>query len=102
MKIIDRYVIRQMLSAAVQLVVHMNRLPDGSRKIVTIAEVTETDGESMDMHDVFRLEREGVSQSGKVLGRFRGMGYVPKCMQRLKSFGIHVSPSIFHEEHVLK
>jgi len=96
------YVIRQMLSAAVQLVVHMNRLPDGSRKIVTIAEVTETDGESMDMHDVFRLEREGVSQSGKVLGRFRGMGYVPKCMQRLKSYGIHVSPSIFHEEHVLK
>jgi pilus assembly protein CpaF len=96
------YVIRQMLTAAVQLVVHMNRLPDGSRKIVTIAEVTETDGESVDMHDVFRLEREGVSQSGKVLGRFRGMGYVPKCMQRLKSYGIHVSPSIFHEEHVLK
>jgi pilus assembly protein CpaF len=96
------YVIRQMLSAAVQLVVHMNRLPDGSRKIVTIAEVTETGGESVDMHDVFRLEREGVSQSGKVLGRFRGMGYVPKCMQRLKSYGIHVSPSIFHEEHVLK
>jgi pilus assembly protein CpaF len=97
------YVIRQMLSAAVQIVVHVNRLPDGSRKIVTIAEVTETeDGETVDMHDVFRLEREGMSQSGKVLGRFRATGYVPKCMQRLKSYGIHVSPSIFHEEHVLK
>ena len=96
------YVIRQMLSAAVQVVVHMNRLPDGSRKIVTIAEVTETDGESLEMHDIFRLEREGMSQSGKVLGRFRGTGYVPKVMQRLKSYGIHVSPSIFNEEHVLK
>ena len=96
------YVIRQMLSAAVQLVVHMNRLPDGSRKIVTIAEVTETDGETLEMHDVFRLEREGISQSGKVVGRFRGLGYVPKCMQRLKSYGIHVSHSIFNEEHVLK
>ena len=96
------YVIRQMLSAAVQLVVHMNRLPDGSRKIITIAEVTETDGEDLAMHDVFRLEREGMSPSGKVLGRFRATGYVPKCMQRLKSYGIHVSPSIFHEEHVLK
>jgi pilus assembly protein CpaF len=97
------YVIRQMLSAAVQLVVHMNRLPDGSRKIVTIAEVNETeDGETVEMHDVFRLERQGVSQSGKVLGRFRGTGYIPKCLQRLKSYGIHVSPTIFREEHVLK
>ena len=50
----------------------------------------------------FRLEREGMSPSGKVLGRYRGMGYIPKCMQRLKSYGIHVSPSIFNEEHVLK
>ena len=96
------YVIRQMLSAAVNLVVHMNRLPDGSRKIITIAEVNETDGDTVDMHEVFRLEREGISPSGKVLGRFRGTGYVPKCMQRLKSYGIHVSPSIFNEEHVLK
>ena len=96
------YVIRQMLGAAVQLVVHMNRLPDGSRKIVTIAEVAETDGETVEIHDVFRLEREGMSPSGKVLGRYRGMGYIPKCMQRLKSYGIHVSPSIFNEEHVLK
>ena len=96
------YVIRQMLGAAVNLVVHMNRLPDGSRKIVTIAEVAETDGETVEMHDVFRLEREGMSPSGKVIGRFRGAGYVPKCMQRLKAYGIHVSPTVFHEEHVLK
>ena len=96
------YVIRQMLGAAVNLVVHMNRLPDGSRKIVTIAEVTETDGETVEMHDVFRLEREGMSPSGKVVGRFRGAGYVPKCMQRLKAYGIHVSPAVFNEEHVLK
>ena len=96
------YVIRQMLGAAVNLVVHMNRLPDGSRKIVTIAEVAETDGETVEMHDVFRLEREGMSPSGKVIGRFRGAGYVPKCMQRLRAYGIHVSPTIFNEEHVLK
>ncbi len=96
------YVIRQMLSAAVNLVVHMNRLPDGSRKIITIAEVTETDGETVDMHEIFRLEREGISPSGKVVGRFRGMGYIPKCMQRLKSYGIHVSPTIFNEVQVLK
>jgi pilus assembly protein CpaF len=96
------YVIRQMLGAAVQLVCHMNRLPDGSRKIVTIAEVAETDGETVEMHDVFSLDREGMSQSGKVLGKFRATGYVPKVMARLKAYGIHIPQSIFREEHVLK
>ena len=96
------YVIRQMLSAAVQLVVHMNRLPDGSRKIVSIAEVCETDGHSTEMHDIFVFEREGMSQSGKVIGRFRATGYLPRCLQRLKAYGIHVSQSIFHDEHAVK
>jgi len=96
------YVIRGMLSAAVQLVVHMNRLPDGSRKIVTIAEVVESDGETTEIQDVFHLQREGMSQSGKVMGKFRATGYQPKCLQRLKAYGIHVPNSIFHEEHVLK
>ena len=96
------YVIRGMLSAAVQLVVHMNRLPDGSRKIVTIAEVVESDGETAEIQDVFHLQREGMSPSGKVMGKFRATGYQPKCLQRLKAYGIHVPASIFHEEHVLK
>jgi pilus assembly protein CpaF len=96
------YVIRQMLSAAVQIVVHMNRLPDGSRKIVAIAEVCETDGHTTEMHDIFVFEREGISQSGKVMGRFRATGYVPRCLHRLKAYGIHLSQSIFHEEHAVK
>ncbi len=96
------YVIRQMLSAAVQLVVHMNRLPDGSRKIVSIAEVCETDGHSTEMHDIFVFEREGMSQSGKVIGRFRATGYLPRCLLRLKAYGIHVSQSIFLDEHAVK
>jgi len=96
------YVIRQMLAAAVQIVVHMTRLPDGSRKIVSVAEVLETDGETVDMRDVFVFERQGVSASGKVIGRFRATGYIPQCLHRLKAYGIHVSQSIFHEEHAIK
>ena len=96
------YVIRQMLSAAVQIVVHMSRLPDGGRKIMSIAEVCETDGHTTQMHDIFVFEREGISQSGKVMGRFRATGYVPRCLQRLKAYGVHVPQSIFKEEHAVR
>jgi pilus assembly protein CpaF len=96
------YVIRQMLASAVQLVIHMNRLPDGSRKITSVAEVLETDGETVEMRDVFVFERESTTASGKVIGRFRATGYTPLCLARLKAYGIHISPAIFREEHAVK
>ena len=96
------YVIRQMLASAVQVVVHMNRLSDGSRKITSITEVRSTDGETVDMRDIFLLEREGLSQSGKVQGRFRATGEIPFVMHRLKSWGIHLSTTIFQEHQALK
>lgn len=96
------YVIRQMLAAAVQVVVHMHRLSDGTRKITSICEVRETDGTTTDIHEIFRLDREGVSQSGKVLGKFRATGVVPHVLHRLKAWGIHLSNSIFQEQQVLK
>ena len=96
------YVIRQMLSSAVQIVVHMNRLTDGSRRILSITEVRETDGHSVEVHDIFTFDREGMSSSGKVIGRFRATGEIPHCIHRLKAWGIHVSQSVFHEEHAVK
>ncbi len=95
------YVIRQMLSSAVNIVVQMNRLTDGSRKIMSIAEVLETDGHTAHMEDVFLFEREGIAASGKVTGRFHATGYVPHCLSRLKAYGIHLSNSIFQEQHAV-
>jgi len=96
------YVIRQMLAAAVNIVIHMNRLTDGSRKILSVTEVLETDGETVDMRDIFVFDREGIAPSGKVIGKFRATGYIPQCLHRLKAYGIHISQSIFHEQHVVK
>jgi pilus assembly protein CpaF len=98
---IPDYVIRQMLSSAVQIVVHCQRLTDGTRKITGISEVIETDGHTTEMHDIFRFEREGVSPRGKVIGRFRADGYQPKCLIRFKAYGIHLAQSIFHEEQLV-
>lgn len=96
------YVIRQMLASAVQIVCHMNRLPDGSRKIVSIAEVGETQDGHVEMRDIFVFERQGVSPSGKVMGRFHATGEVPKCLTRLKAYGVHISPAIFQQQHTVK
>jgi len=95
-------VIRQMLTSAVHIVVHTVRLTDGARKVTGISEVLGVENERVEMEDVFEFERLGVSKRGRVMGRFRATGYKPACLDRLKAYGIHLSHSIFQEEHELK
>jgi pilus assembly protein CpaF len=54
------------------------------------------------MQDLFEFERTGISPRGKVVGFFRGSGNTPLCLERLKSYGIHLPLSIFHETHEVK
>ncbi|MCC6588853.1 MAG: CpaF family protein [Bryobacterales bacterium] len=96
------YVIRQMLGSAVQIVVHMNRLPDGGRKVMSISEVGHTEDGHVEIREIFGFERQGMSPSGKVIGRFRATGEVPTCLTRLKAYGVHISQSIFQETHAVK
>ena len=95
-------VIRQMLSSAVNIVIHTARMADGSRKLVSIFEVKGSDGETVDMEEVFVFDREGLGPSGKVIGKFRATGYRPECMDRLKAYGIHLPDSIFNEVQEVK
>jgi pilus assembly protein CpaF len=90
-------VIRQQLASAINLVVQCARLSDGSRKVVSIAEVVGVEHEQVEMQDLFEFERTGVSPRGKVVGRFRGLGNLPHCLDKLKGYGIHLSKSIFSE-----
>ena len=95
-------VIRQQLASAINVVVHMARLIDGSRRVTGIGEVTGIAHDQVEMQDLFEFERIGISPRGKVVGRFRATGATPCYLERLKSYGIHLSPSIFHEEHEVK
>ena len=95
-------VIRQMLASAIHLVVHTVRLSDGTRKVASITEVLGTEGDHILMEDVFVFERFGLSRRGRVIGKFRATGYRPACLERLKTHGIHLSPSIFEEEYEVK
>ncbi len=95
-------VIRQQLASAINIVVQMSRLSDGTRKVMQIGEVAGVVDDQVEMHDLFEYERTGISSRGKVLGKFKGNGITPLCMERLKGYGVHLSPSIFHEVHEVK
>ena len=95
-------VIRQQLASAINLVLHCSRLSDGTRKVTAIAEVAGVQNDQVEMQDIFEFERSGISPRGKVLGRFRATGARPLCLDRLKSYGIHLSASIFEEVHEVK
>jgi pilus assembly protein CpaF len=88
-------VIRQMLTAAIHLVIHMTRLNDGSRKVTCIAEVRGVEDDMVVIDEIFRFERWGQSEHGRSLGAFRATGHIPKVLERLKAYGVHVSPSMF-------
>jgi pilus assembly protein CpaF len=90
--------IRQQISSAVNLVVQVSRLADGTRKVTAISELTGMEGEVITMQDVFLFERTGLGPDGKVRGRFRATGIRPKCADRLASAGVHLPMDMF--EHV--
>ena len=71
---------RQQIAAAIQLVVQQTRLSDGTRKVTSISEITGMEGEIITMQEIFLFEKLGVTQEGKVIGRFRATGVRPKCL----------------------
>ena len=90
-------VVLQQLASAIRMVVQIARLQDGSRKIVSIAEVHGIKEDRIDVQDIFLFERTGVTDAGKVHGRFRASGVTPRILERLRVSGIDVPKSIFDE-----
>jgi pilus assembly protein CpaF len=86
---------RQQIASAIQIVVQQTRLSDGTRKVTAISEITGMEGDIITMQEIFVFEKLGVTQEGKVIGRFRATGVRPKCAERLKASGIHLPAEMF-------
>jgi pilus assembly protein CpaF len=86
--------IREQVAAAINLVVHQERMRDGSRRVTYITEVSGMEGDVITTMDIFVFEQTGF-ENGKVLGRLRPSGLRPKFMDKLEAAGIHLPPSIF-------
>lgn len=90
-------VILQQLASAIKLVVQVSRLQDGTRKIMYISEVLGVDGDHIHVQDIFNFVRTGVTDSGKVQGRFCCATKSPKILDRLRISGIKLDPAMFEE-----
>jgi pilus assembly protein CpaF len=96
MRLSDR-AMRQQVAAAINLVVQVARLSDGTRRLTAISEITGMEGETITMQEIFLYERTGVDSQGQVIGRFRPTGIRPRFGERLKACGLQL-PRVFFEE----
>ena len=88
--------IRQQIASAIHVVVQIARLTDGSRKVVSISEITGMEGDSIWMQDIFAFDRVGIDPDGKVRGAFRATGATSKFADRLATAGHQLNPAWFN------
>jgi pilus assembly protein CpaF len=86
---------RQQIASAIDVVIQVSRLSDGTRKLITIAELAGMEGEVITMQEIFSFERQGVDAEGRVIGTFRATGIRPRFAERLKSWGITLPADLF-------
>lgn len=87
--------IREQISSAINLLIQLVRFPDGSRKIVKVAEITGMEGNTIVMQDIFVFDLQGIDAEGKIVGTFKATGIRPQFMQRFKVSGINLPCEIF-------
>ena len=90
--------VRQQISSAVHAVVQIARLSDGTRKVITISEVTGMDVDMIGMRDIFGFDRTGIDENGKVRGAFRATGEKPTFAERLAISGARLRPALFESK----
>jgi pilus assembly protein CpaF len=89
--------IRQQIASAINLIVQITRLSDGTRKVTSVTELTGMEGGVITMQDIFLFERLGLREDGKVRGRFKATGIRPKCSDRLAASGVKLPADMFDQ-----
>jgi len=92
--------IRAQIASAIGVIIQVARMSDGTRRVTHICELTGTYSDVISMQDLFIFEKEGLGPNGKVRGRFRGTGIVPKFGDKLKAAGITLSSALL--EHTME
>ena len=89
--------IRQQIASAIDLIVQVSRMSDGSRRCRSLTEVTTMEGDQVMLQDLFVFEKRGLSAEGKVLGRFAATGIRPRFYEKIVSAGMRIPPEVFEE-----
>ena len=91
--------LRSQIASAINVVLQVERQEDGTRRLVSIQEINGIEGDIITMSEIFRFEREGIDEDGKVLGQFRATGIVPYFRERLIQRGIELALELFEPNH---
>jgi pilus assembly protein CpaF len=89
--------VRQQMASAISVVVQIARMSDGTRKVVSISEITGMEENVISMHEIFSFHKKGIGPDGRVVGSFRPSGIRPKFLERLNVGGIFLPPSLFEQ-----
>ncbi|MCB2226861.1 MAG: CpaF family protein [Desulfarculaceae bacterium] len=90
--------IRQQVASAIQIVIQVSRLADGSRRVTSVQEVTGMEADTLTMQEIFRFNQTGIDERGRVTGYFGPTGIRPRWSDRIASFGIGLDAELFGEE----
>jgi len=82
------------IASAINVIIQVARMSDGTRRITHVSELTGAYSDVISMQDLFVFEREGLGENGKVKGRFRSTGIVPRFVERLQAVGISLPPGL--------
>src|SRR4051794_14508936 len=86
---------REQISSALDVIVQVSRLSDGTRRVTSVTEVTAMEGEVISAQEIFRFRRQGVASDGTVVGRFEATGVRPGFIDRLRVAGVDLPPNMF-------
>ena len=80
--------IRDQIASAIDVVVHISRMRDGSRKVIGISEIAGLEGDVVTMQEIVRYQQRGLDKNNKVVGDFEFTGVQPECLRRFTEFGV--------------
>jgi pilus assembly protein CpaF len=90
--------IREQIASAVNLIVQISRLSDGSRKIISVTEVVGMQGETVTLQEIFRFKETGFDKNRRIIGQFQAMGLIPSFIEKLEQKGVIIPREIFSNE----
>jgi pilus assembly protein CpaF len=90
--------IRQQISAAITIIVQVSRMSDGTRKVTSVSEITGMEENIICMQEIFNFTKKGIGPDGKVIGSFQPTRIRPRFLDRLRTAGINLPPSLFEHE----
>jgi pilus assembly protein CpaF len=93
---------RRFISSAIHVIIQVARMVDGSRKLVSVQEITGMEGNVITMQEIFAFHQTRIDANGKIKGHFRFQGIRPKFMERFKIAGIHLPQNIFDPNTVFE